>query len=95
MVISQNKVVFTAEGVREFHISRSVSLMKLEVISGTVKVEGRMTQDSPYTQIAGVQADLNKSSVASKGITSFEVSGFYQVKLTYEGSEPVYSTLIG
>ena len=95
MVVSQNKEVFSAEGIREFHISRSVSLMKLEVISGSVKVEGRMTKESQYTPVSGVNTLLEKSSVASKGITSFEVGGFYQVKLTYDGSEPVYSTLIG
>ena len=78
MVISKVKVLFN-EGVREFTVPRSVSMLKLEVISRTVTVEGRMTKDSAYTVISGVKADLTKTKAATQGITSFEVAGFYSV----------------
>jgi len=64
MVVRKEKVVFTAGGEREFHVPASVSMVKLEVKSGSVKVEGRLTKESDYTQISGVKADLTKSAVA-------------------------------
>lgn len=64
MIVRKEKVVFTAGGEREFHVPAQVSMVKLEVKSGSVKVEGRLTKDSDYVQISGVKADLTKSAVA-------------------------------
>ena len=48
MIVRKEKVVFTAGGEREFHVPASVSMVKLEVKSGSVKVEGRLTKESDY-----------------------------------------------
>ena len=48
MIVRKEKVVFTAGGEREFHVPASVSKVKLEVKSGSVKVEGRLTKESDY-----------------------------------------------
>lgn len=95
MVIAKNKVLFNTSGEREFHITASTSLLKIEVKDGTVTVMGKMTPNSDYVLLAGVDNLLKKQSVAGPGITSYEVAGLYKVKLTYSGSEPVISTLIG
>lgn len=96
MVISQVKVLF-ASGVREFTVPRSVAMMKISLESGAVKVEGRMAKDEPYTQLSGVKANLDVSETAEAGITTYEVSGMYSVKLTNNGApeDGVVSTLIG
>lgn len=94
MVIKKEKVVFTAAGEREFHVPASASLIKLQVKSGSVTVEGKFTKDSDYVQISGVKADLAKSTVAPIGITSFDIGGYYQVRLTYSGSDEVISILM-
>lgn len=94
MVFRKEKVVFTAGGTREFHVPTSVSMVKLEVKSGSVTVEGRLTQDSDYVQISGVKADLTKSAVAPQGITSFEVARYYQIRLSYSGTDPVISVML-
>lgn len=77
MIFRKEKIVFTAGGEREFHVPASVSMVKLEVKSGSVKVEGRLTKESDYVQISGVKTDLTKSAVAPQGITSFEVARYY------------------
>lgn len=94
MIVRKEKVVFTAGGEREFHIPVSVSMVKLEVKSGNVKVEGRLTKESDYVQISGVKADLTKSAVAPQGITSFEVARYYQIRLSYSGTDPVISVML-
>lgn len=97
MVISQVKVIFDASGVRSFNVPRSVAMMKISLESGTVTVEGRMTKDEPYTQLSGVKANLDVSETAEAGITTYEVSGMYSIKLTNNGApeDGVVSTLIG
>lgn len=97
MVISQVKVIFDASGVRTFTVPRSVAMMKISLESGTVTVEGRMTKDEPYTQLSGVKANLDVSETAEVGITTYEVSGMYSIKLTNNGApeDGVVSTLIG
>ena len=94
MTIKKEKVVFTAAGEREFHIPANASLIKLQVKSESVTVEGKLTKDSDYVKISGVKADLTKSTVAPVGITSFDVAGYYQVKLTYTGSDDVISVMM-
>ena len=94
MIVRKEKVVFTAGGEREFHVPASVNMVKLEVKSGSVKVEGRLTKESDYVQISGVKADLTKSAVAPQGITSFEVARFYQIRLSYSGTGPVISVML-
>lgn len=94
MIVGKEKVVFTAGGEREFHVPASVSMVKLEVKSGSVKVEGRLTKESDYVQISGVKADLTKSAVAPQGITSFEVARYYQIRLSYSGTDPVISVML-
>jgi hypothetical protein len=42
MTIKKEKVVFTAAGEREFHIPANASLIKLQVKSGSVTVEGKL-----------------------------------------------------
>lgn len=60
MVIAKNKVLFTSDGTREFHITASTSLLKIEVKSGTVTVMGKMTPNSDYVALAGVDNLLQK-----------------------------------
>ena len=86
MTIKKEKVVFTAAGEREFHVPANASLIKLQVKSGSVTVEGKLTKDSDYIKISGVKADLTKSTV--------DVAGYYQVKLTYTGSDDVISVMM-
>ena len=94
MIVRKEKVVFTAGGEREFHVPASVSMVKLEVKSGSMKIKGRLTKESDYVQISGVKADLTKSAVAPQGITSFEVARYYQIRLSYSGTDPVISVML-
>ena len=96
MVISQVKVKF-ANNEREFFVSRSVSMMKISLPSGAVKVEGRMTKEEQYVQLSGVKANLDVSDTAEAGITTYEVAGMYSIKLKNNGApeDGVVSTLIG
>ena len=96
MVISQVKVKF-ANNEREFFVSRSVAMMKISLPSGAVTVEGRMTKEEQYVQLAGVKANLDVSDTAEAGITTYEVAGMYSIKLTNNGApeDGVVSTLIG
>ena len=96
MVISQVKVKF-ANNEREFFVSRSVTMMKISLPSGAVKVEGRMTKEEQYVQLSGVKANLDVSDTAEAGITTYEVAGMYSIKLTNNGApeDGVVSTLIG
>ena len=94
MIVRKEKVVFTAGGEREFHVPASVNMVKLEVKSGSVKVEGRLTKESDYVQISGVKADLTKSAVAPQGITSFKVARYYQIRLSYSGTDQVISVML-
>lgn len=96
MVISQVKVKF-ANNEREFFVSRSVAMMKISLLSGAVKVEGRMTKEEQYVQLSGVKANLDVSDTAEAGITTYEVAGMYSIKLTNNGApeDGVVSTLIG
>lgn len=96
MVISQVRVKF-ANNEREFFVSRSVAMMKISLLSGAVKVEGRMTKEEQYVQLSGVKANLDVSDTAEAGITTYEVAGMYSIKLTNNGApeDGVVSTLIG
>lgn len=97
MVISQLKVKFDAQRIREYNVPRSAAMLKISLSSGVVKVEGRMTKEEQYVQLSGVKANLDVSDTAEAGITTYEVAGMYSIKLTNNGApeDGVVSTLIG
>lgn len=77
-----------SNGSKEIIIPSNVSLLKIEVLDGSVGVKAKFERDSPYQAIGGIKMyDFSKiTNITGQGIYNFDINGYYSVQLEYNGN---------